>query len=65
MINSNTEELEAKRQDVRRLYVRFGVNSPEYEKAFDELHELNMCFMACNYANAHGQSQCNPNNPYK
>jgi hypothetical protein len=48
MIRTKAQELEAKRQDVRREYVKNGI-SPEYEKLFDELHELNMAFMEFNH----------------
>ena len=59
------DKIEEKRQELRRLYVKYGVNSNEYKKAFEELHDLNMKFMALAYARAKGISIDNPNNPYK
>ena len=49
MIRNKKQELEAKRQDVRVSYARYGFNSPEYKKQFKELHDLNMAFMAASY----------------
>lgn len=48
-----TNEIEIKRQQVRSLYVKYGI-SPIYEKAFNELHNLNMAFMAEQYRKNNG-----------
>jgi hypothetical protein len=64
MIRTKRQELEAKRQDVRREYSENGI-SPEYEKLFEELHQLNMAFMAAVWAKSNGRSIVNPNNPYR
>ena len=53
MIRTKRQELEAKRQDVRREYTKNGI-SPEYEKLFEELHQLNMVFMAAKYRRING-----------
>jgi hypothetical protein len=54
MIFTKEQELEAKRQDVRKAYVKFGFTSPEYNKQFEELHELNMAFMHAKYNDSRG-----------
>ena len=48
-----TNEIEIKRQEVRSLYVKHGI-SPIYEKAFNELHDLNMTSMAKQYRKNNG-----------
>jgi hypothetical protein len=57
-----TKEIETKRQEVRSLYVKYGI-SPIYEKAFDELHDLNMDFMAEQYRKDNGMLP-KPKTPY-
>ena len=53
MIKSHKQELEAKRQDTRIAYVKYGFNSIEYNKQFKELHELNMAFMHADFCKSH------------
>lgn len=54
MITSN--DIETKLQEVRKAYAKNDGCSPEYEKVFDELHIMNMIFMAQNYRKARGLS---------
>ena len=42
-------EIRIKRLEVNKIYVKDGYCSPAYEKAFDELHDMNMLYMAENY----------------
>lgn len=55
MIRSHKQELEAKRQDTRIAYVKYGFNSVEYNKQFEELHKLNMAFMHANFCKSRGK----------
>lgn len=48
------EHIELKRREVRDAFSRFGSNSYEYNKSFDELSTLNRMFMAQNYRKERG-----------
>lgn len=50
------QEIEAKRQSVRQAYADHGFHSVEYQQGFDELHVMNMQFMAEQYRNERGLS---------
>jgi hypothetical protein len=63
MIRSRAQEVEAKRQRVRQAYEQYGLG-PEYEKEFEELHSLNMAFMAAHYRRVHDLLPW-AHNPYK
>lgn len=39
-------EIARKRVAVNHAYVAHGFHSPEYQNSFDELHDMNMLFMA-------------------
>jgi hypothetical protein len=41
-----TDAIARKRVAVNRAYAAHGFHSPEYQNSFDELHDLNMLFMA-------------------
>ena len=64
MIDNHQKELEEKRQDVRSAYVKYGFNSPEYDKQFEQLHQLTMCFMAANYRKLNGIISHKTKTPY-
>jgi hypothetical protein len=49
---------------VRVAYVKYGFNSNEYNKQFDELHELRMRFMAATYRKEHGIESNKAKTPY-
>lgn len=49
--------IEEKRCEVRSAYEKFGFNSAEYNKSFEELHDLNMVYMADNFRAVHGLSE--------
>ena len=49
-----SQMIETKRQEIRTIYAKDNYCSPAYEKAFDELHDMNMLFMAQNYRKARG-----------
>lgn len=49
-----SEDLRAKRCEVHSLYVRFGIGHEFYETSFDELHDLNLLFMAQEYRKTNG-----------
>lgn len=38
--------IKAKRREVNHAYSAFGFHSREYQQSFDELHEMNMTYMA-------------------
>ena len=63
MIRTHRQELEEKRQQVRGVYTKYGV-SPEYEKVFDQLHQLNMSFMAAYYREINGLISNKSKTPY-
>lgn len=46
--------IEAKRLQVRQAYAIHGFHSKEYQQSFDELHDLNMVFMAANFRASRG-----------
>lgn len=46
--------IEAKRQEVRRAYSDYGFHSKQYQQGFDELHDLNMLFMANKFRASRG-----------
>lgn len=46
-----------KKNEVRDVYVQYGFKSDEYEKAFDELHLMNIKYMAQRYRAIHGMSR--------
>jgi len=48
------QHIEKKRQEVRLMYGAYGWGSPEYNKAFGELHELNMLYLAQLYRKTYG-----------
>lgn len=52
-----TTDLKIKRQEVRTLYSKYGVGSIHYEKAFDELHDMNIDYMSEQYRLSRGRSQ--------
>lgn len=54
MIRTKGQELEAKRQDVREAFVSYGLKSQQYRDSFEELHNLNMVFMADSFRRSHG-----------
>lgn len=54
MIRTKNQELEVKRQQVRHAYVENGVHSHKYREQFNQLHDLNMVFMATTYRSIHG-----------
>ena len=64
MISSKAQEVEAKRHQVRVAYVKYGFHSDDYQHSFDELHELNMVFMAAAYRRAHGLISNKSKTPY-
>jgi len=41
--------IEAKRREVNHAYAVYGVQSKEYQQSFDNLHNMNMTFMADRY----------------
>lgn len=47
-------EIHAKRREVRRGYSTLGFHSQEYQEAFDQLHEMNMAFMADRFRKERG-----------
>ena len=59
----NKQMLDKKRQQVNTLYQAHGVGSIEYETAFDELHTMNMSYMAQQYRRNWGLSP-NSKTPY-
>jgi hypothetical protein len=57
------QKIQAKRQQVNDFYVKYGFNSPEYNKAFDQLHDMNLLYMADKYRSIHGLG-ANSKTPY-
>lgn len=47
-------DIEAKRHEVRKAYAAHGFYSTEYRQAFDELHDMNMAFMAAGFRKNRG-----------
>lgn len=47
-------DIAAKRIRVCEAYARHGFPSPEYEKEFDELHDMNMRYMADKFRRERG-----------
>ncbi len=43
-----------KREEVNLAYSTYGFHSAEYQRSFDELHDMNLVFMAQQYRNARG-----------
>lgn len=41
-----TSRIRAKRREVNLTYAEHGVQSKEYQQSFDELHDMNLVFMA-------------------
>lgn len=46
--------INVKRHDVNVAYCIHGFHSDEYQKSFDELHEMNMTFMANQFRKERG-----------
>lgn len=46
--------IQAKRQQVNAAYSEHGFHSSQYQKSFDELHDMNMSFMADQFRKALG-----------
>ncbi len=54
MAISETPEIQAKRREVIRAYYTHGFHSREYQEGFDQLHEMNMAFMAGEFRKERG-----------
>jgi hypothetical protein len=46
MMSISESDISNKRLEVNAAYVFHGFNSPQYQKSFDELHDMNMEYMA-------------------
>lgn len=46
--------IEAKRSEVREAYATQGFHSREYQRSFDELHDMNLEYMASRFRNERG-----------
>ena len=53
-IEHRADEVEAKRQRVREAYAAVGFRSPQYDREFAELHDLNMEVMAEHFRQQRG-----------
>ena len=47
-------DVEAKRREVNAAYSTHGFHSREYQDSFDELHDMNMMFMAGQFRKERG-----------
>lgn len=47
-------DIQAKRRRVNKAYSEHGFPSPEYDKEFDELHDMRLKFMAIQYRRERG-----------
>lgn len=55
--------INVQRNLVNQYYTKFGFNSKEYNQAFDDLHNLNLQYMAEQYRKTWGFSS-NTKTPY-
>ena len=58
------KDLDNERQNVRKIYDKYGFNSPEYIKAFDALHDLCINYSIQVYRTTYGFSEYYNNTPY-
>jgi len=49
-----TTELARKRAEVNDAYYIYGFHSVQYHQSFDELHDMNLLFMAERFRRVHG-----------
>lgn len=47
-------DIDVKRREVNQAYAVYGFNSQEYQQGFDELHDMQMQFMADNFRKERG-----------
>lgn len=56
-------DIAAKRHEVRHAYAENGFHSKEYQQGFDELHDMNLLFMANRFRTERGLPS-NAKTPY-
>lgn len=54
MASITKAHIKFKRHEVNQAYATHGVHSAEYQKSFDELHDMNMTFMADHFRKDRG-----------
>lgn len=54
MLTIDPANIEVKRHEVNAAYRTHGFHSSRYQKSFDELHEMNMTFMANRFRKERG-----------